>query len=103
MNPSEPSWFNAYVRLDNKHLTIVRTEYTYTNLFVEVGGIQRTIKSILYFLIGGMTYRRWVNSILGNLYLMKNRDPKKDDQNEGGQEEQESNKVVPLTDIPKKM
>jgi hypothetical protein len=63
--------------MDNKDVTVVRTEYTYTNMFAEIGGLQRTIKSILYFLIGGMTYRRYVNAILGSLfYMKKNRDDK---------------------------
>ena len=31
----------------------------------------------MYFLISGMTYKRWVNAILGNLFMMKNkRDPR---------------------------
>jgi hypothetical protein len=77
MDLEEPSWFKAYVRMDNKEVTVVRTEYTYTNMFAEIGGLQRTIKSILYFLIGGMTWRRYVNAILGSLYYMKkNRDEK---------------------------
>jgi hypothetical protein len=46
-------------------------------MFAEIGGLQKTIKAILYFLIGGMTYRRWVDAILGKLYMMKKNRPLK--------------------------
>jgi hypothetical protein len=39
MDQDDPLWFSAIVRMDNKEVTVVRTEYTYTNMFAEIGGL----------------------------------------------------------------
>jgi len=60
-----------HVFLDNRELVITKKNFTWLTLFATVGGIQKTIKMIFFFLSAIISRRMFMASVLSNLYFIE--------------------------------
>jgi len=71
------------------------------NWFGEVGGLDRMFNRVARWLVGGIAGRKWINAILGSLYMMKkHKEDDEEDKKEGGTTERPlNNQIVPSDDV----
>lgn len=65
-----------FLRLDDVTIKMKRSEYTFDMWFAAIGGIENMYKRIFGIMVWGMTYKTFINAVLGSLFMMKKgRDP----------------------------
>jgi len=71
-----PTYLSMYMRLDDVSIKIARNEYTFDMWFAAIGGIENMYSRIFGIMVWSMTYKTFINAVLGSLFLMKkHRDP----------------------------
>jgi hypothetical protein len=65
------TYFKGTVRLDQLFIITKRKSYTLQNWFGEIGGLDRMFTRVARWIVGGVAGRKWINAILGSLYMMK--------------------------------
>lgn len=71
-----PAYFEMTFRLDDIAIRISRSEYTFNMWFAAIGGIENMYSRIFGIMVWGMTYKTFINAVMGSLFLMKKgRDP----------------------------
>ena len=65
--------------MDDIKVNIVRNEYTFEMWFAAIGGLESMYRRIFGIMVWGVTYKSFINAVLGTLfYMKKNRDKKND-------------------------
>jgi len=70
----------TFIRQDNLTLTVTRSEYSFWVWLAMLGGISKIIKQYCAFITDAVSRKMFVNSILSNLFFVKDR---KDHDEEG--------------------
>jgi len=70
----------TFIRQDNLTLTVTRSEYSFFVWLAMLGGISKIIKTYCAFITDAVSRKMFVNSILSNLFFVKER---KDHEEEG--------------------
>jgi len=69
--PGSDTLAELHIHLDNRELVITKKNFTWLTLFATVGGIQKTIKMICFFLSAIISRRLFMASVLSNLYFIE--------------------------------